>query len=120
MYVAVVHPAFAFVSNQRGEINRFVHDRPVATREHVRTLMAMRALVVLLAVPTVLMIYVAARLAIGSGALALVTAGLSLWIPQFSFINAVVHAEAVTRLFAVAITLVVVGRAAGALPRGAS
>src|SRR5204863_8801722 len=72
------------------------------------------------AVPTVPIISAAAGLATGSAALHPVRAGLSLWIPQFSFINAVVHAEAVTRLFAVAITLVVVGRAAGALPRGAS
>jgi hypothetical protein len=114
------NPAFAFVSNARGRVNRFAHDRAVAPREHVRTLIAIRALVVLLTVPTVLMIYAIVRLSTGSGGVALLAAAVSLFIPQFSFISAVMHPEAVTRLFAAAVTLAVVARATGHLPRAAA
>jgi hypothetical protein len=111
------NPAFQFVSNARGEMNRFVHDRPVAPREHVRLLMAIRGLVVALAVVTALMIYAMARLSLGDGRLALLVAGMCLWIPQSSFANATVHAEALTRLIAAAITLAIVARVTGRLPR---
>jgi hypothetical protein len=114
------NPAFTFVGNARGEVNRFAHDRAVAPREHVRTLIAIRALVVLLTVPTVLTIYAIARLSVGSGGVALLAAALSLFIPQFSFISAVMHPEAVTRLFAAVVTLVVIARATGRLPRVAA
>lgn len=111
------NPAFQFVSNARGEVNRFVHDRSVASREHVRTLMALRGLVVVLAVATILIIYAIARLCLGDGRTALLVAGICLWIPQFSFMNAVIHPEGVTRLLAAAVTLAIVARATGRLPR---
>jgi hypothetical protein len=111
------NPAFAFVSNEHGEVNRFVHDRPVAPREHVRTLAALRGLTVLLAIPTALIVYAIARLSTGRGATALAATGLALAVPQWSFINSVVHAEAITRLFAGAVTLLIVARAVGAVPR---
>jgi hypothetical protein len=114
------NPAFAFVGNGRGEVNRFAHDRAVAPREHVRTLIAIRVLVVLLTVPTVLAIYAMARLSVGSSSVALLAAALSLFVPQFTFISAVMHPEAVTRLFAAAVTLAVVARATGGLPRAAA
>jgi len=114
------NPAFVFVANERGQVNRFAHDRPVAPREHVRTLTAMRALVVLLGVLTVVMIYAIARVSTGRADLALLVAGLSLSIPQFSFINAVAHPEAITRAFAAAVTLAIVARATGILPRWAA
>jgi hypothetical protein len=111
------NPAFQFVGNARGEVNRFVHDRPVASREHVRTLMAIRGLVVGLAAATALMIYAMARLSLGDGRMALLVAGICLWIPQSSFANATVHAEALTRLIAAAVTLAIVARVTGRLPR---
>src|SRR5262249_9634903 len=61
------NPAFHYVSNARGEVNRFVHNRRVAPRAHVRTLMAMRAVVVVVAVATVLAIYAMARLTLDDG-----------------------------------------------------
>jgi hypothetical protein len=114
------NPAFRFVSNERGEVNRFVHDRAVAAREHVRALVALRGLVVVLAAATAVAIYAIARLSAGDPALALLVAGLCTWIPQFSFMNAVVHPEAFTRLLAAAITLGIVARATGRLPRAAA
>jgi hypothetical protein len=114
------NPAFAFVGNGRGQVNRFAHDRPVAPREHVRTLTAIRALVVVLGVATIVAIYAIARLSTGAAGVALLVACLSLWVPQFSFINAVVHAEAVTRLFAALVTLAIVAYATGALSRRAA
>src|SRR4051812_7161073 len=102
------NPAFQFVSNQHGEVNRFAHDRRIAPREHVRTLYAIRAIAVVLGATTVLAVYAIARLSLGRADLALLVAGIALWIPQFSFVMVVAHAEAVTRLVGAAATLVVV------------
>src|SRR5262249_3759219 len=44
-------------------------------------------------------------------------ASVSLFIPQFSFISAVTHPEAATRLFAAAVTFVLAARATGHPPR---
>jgi len=114
------NPAFAFVSNRRGEVNRFAHDRPVATREHVRTLLALRGVVVLLGAVTVLLIYAIARVSLPDPSLAPLVACVALWVPQFCFVNATFSTEAITRLVAAAVTLVVVGRATGRVSRLAS
>jgi hypothetical protein len=111
------NPAFQFISNARGEVNRFVHDRPVARREHVRTLMAVRVLIVLLAAVTMILVYAAARLTLGNASLAFLVTCVCLWIPQSSFMNAVMHAEAMTRLLAAAVTLAVVAGATRRAPR---
>jgi hypothetical protein len=114
------NPAFAFVSNRRGEVNRFAHDRMVAPREHVRTLAALRAVTVVMGALTVVLIYAIARLTLADGPLAVLVACICLWIPQFSFVTATVHPEAFTRLFAAAVTLVVVAYATGRLSRAAA
>jgi len=114
------NPAFKFVSNERGKVNRFAHDRPVAPREHVRTLLTLRIVVVALSVVTVLLIFAIAHLSLPDTSLAPIVACASLWIPQFCFVNATFHPEAVTRLFAAAVTLVIVARATGRLARGAA
>src|SRR5262249_35710452 len=114
---AEYNPAFQFISNRRGEVNRFAHDRRVAPREHVRTLLAMRFLVVLLSGATVVAIYATARLSIGDAHLALLVAAICLWIPQFSFVSVIVHPEAVTRFLAAITTLAVVAHATGVLGR---
>jgi len=121
-YVAPEYnPAFKFVNNnERGKVNRFVHDRPVAPREHVRTLVALRGVVVVLSVATVLMIFAIARMSLADASLAPLVACLCLWIPQFCFVNATFHPEAITRLFAAAVTLVIVARATGRLARVAA
>jgi hypothetical protein len=111
------NPAFQFVSNRRGEVNRFVHERAVASRRHVRALLAVRGIVVLLSAATVLVIYVLALAVLGDSRRALLVAAVCLWIPQFSFMNAVVHPEVMTRLVAAIVTLVVVLRATGRAPR---
>src|SRR5262245_22357833 len=113
------NPAFQFVGNRRGEVNRFVHDRNVAPREHVRTLIALRALTALLAAVTMAIIYGIARLALGDARRALLVAAVCMCIPQSSFMDAVVHPEAATRLVAAAITLVVVAGATGRAPQWA-
>ena len=111
------NPAFQFVGNRRGEVNRFVHDRSVAPREHVRTLIALRALTALLAALTMAIIYGIARLALGDARRALLVAAVCICIPQSAFMNAVVHPEAATRLVAAIITLVVAAGATGRAPR---
>jgi hypothetical protein len=111
------NPAFHYVGNGRGEVNRFVHERAVASREHVRALVALRGIVVLLSAVTVLLIYATARAVLGDPWKAFLVAAICLWIPQFSFMSAVVHPEVVTRLLAAAVTLVVVLRATGQAPR---
>lgn len=111
------NPAFRYIGNTRGEVNRFVHDRPVAAREHVRTLMALRALIVLLAAATMTLVYAAARLALGDAWLAFLVTCICLWIPQSSFMNAVMHPEAITRLLAAAVTLAIVAAATRRAPR---
>src|SRR5262249_909070 len=114
------NPAFRFVSNLRGEVNRFVHDRAVAPREHVRTLVALRVVVAALGVVTVLLIYASARITLPDASLAPLVACLCLAIPALCFVNATFSAEAITRLVAAAVTLVIVGRATGHVSRAAS
>ncbi len=114
------NPAFRFVSNARGEVNRFVHDRQVAPREHVRTLLALRSMIVVLGAATVLLMYAIARLSLPDGSLAPLVASLGLWIPQFCFVNGTFSTEAITRLVAAAVTLVIVGRATGRVSRAAA
>ncbi len=104
-------PGFRFISNARGEVNRFVHERTVARPEQVRTLFALRGLVVLLSALTLVFIYGMAALALGSENAALGIAGICLFIPQYSFMNAVVHPEVVTRLLGATVAFVVVARA---------
>src|SRR5262245_49755200 len=111
------NPAFQFVGNQRGEVNRFVLDHSVAPREHVRTLLALRALTALLAAATMTIVYVIALLSLGDRRRALLVAAICICIPQSSFVNAVVHPEAATRLLAAAVTLVVVAGATRRAPR---
>ena len=102
------NPGFDFVSNQqRGAVTRFEHERQVAPRGHVRSLYALRGLVALLAVLTALCIYGTALLTLGRRDAALAVAMICIAVPQFSFMNAVVHGEAVTRLFGAAVALVV-------------
>lgn len=113
----VYFPGFRFIGNEHGQVNRFVHERAVARSEHVRTLLALRGLVVLLSALTLVAIYLTALLALGDHNAALAVAGLCLFIPQYSFMNAVVHPEAVTRLFGATASLVVVARATGRLSR---
>src|SRR5262245_34050611 len=114
------NPAFQYVGNARGLVNRFAHDRRVAPHEHVRALLAVRGLVVALSALTVLVIYAIARLTLADPELALLVAGISLWIPQVSFVDAMVHTEVVTRLITAATTLVIVARTVGVLPRAAA
>ena len=111
------NPAFQFVGNRRGEVNRFVLDRSVAPREHVRTLIALRVLTALLAAATMAIIYAIALLSLGDARRALLVAAVCICIPQSSFVNAVVHPEAATRLLAAAVTLVVVAGATERAPR---
>jgi hypothetical protein len=111
------NPAFRFVGNVRGEVNLFVHDRPVATREHVRTLMALRWLVVLMGAITALLIYGIASLCLAERPLAWIVVGLSIWIPQVSFMNVIAQREAITQALGAALTLVIVARTTGHLNR---
>src|SRR5262249_6112089 len=72
-----------------------------------RSLYALRGLVAVLAVLTALCIYGTALLTFGRTDAALAVAVICSVVPQFSFMNAVVHGEAVTRLFGAAAALVV-------------
>lgn len=102
------NPGFDFVSNQqRGAVTRFEHERQVAPRGHVRSLYALRGLVGVLAVLTALCIYGTVLLTLGRCDAAVAVAMICIAVPQFSFMNAVVHGEAVTRLFGAAAALVV-------------
>ena len=120
MATPIYSPGFQFISNAHGEVNRFVHERTVARPEHLRTLFALRGLVVLLSALTLVAIYAMAALALGSENAALGVAGICLFIPQYSFMNAVVHPEVVTRLLGATVSLLVVARATGRLSRVAA
>ena len=107
----VYSPGFQFIGNRHGEVNRFVHERPVARAEHVRTLYALRALVVLLSALTAAVMYALAVLALGDLDAALGVAAICLFIPQYSFVNGIAHPEVVTRLLSATFCYVVVARA---------
>jgi hypothetical protein len=102
------NPAFSYTANRQGTVNRFQHERPVAPRGHVRALYALRAMVAALSIVTALCIYGIVRLTVDSRAAGLSAAVICLAIPQFSFMNATVHGEAVTRLYGAAVSLIVV------------
>lgn len=112
------NPAFRFTTNRHGEVNRFSHERLPAPRSHLRTLAALRVLVLALSLLTVLLIYAVARLALPDARWAVAVAAVSLAIPQFSFVAVVVHPEVITRLVGAAVALLVAARAAGRLSRG--
>lgn len=104
-------------ANVHGEVNRWNHDRPSVGREHTRVLGALRALVVLIAATTAVMIFAMARLVLASRTLPWIVLGLGLWIPQASFMNAVVQREVVTEWLGAAVALVVAARVIGRLNR---
>jgi len=111
------NPAFRFVSNEKGEVNRWAHDRRVASRDHVRTLNAVRVMVVVLSVLTALFIDGVAALCLPNPQLRWIVVAIAVFIPQVSFMNAVVQREAITALLGALTTLVVVARATGHLNR---
>ena len=116
--VPVYSPGFAFIGNTRGVVNRYVHERPVARAEHVRTLYALRGLVVLLSALTAAVMFKMAVLALDNEDAALGVAGICLFIPQYSFVNGIVHPEVVTRLLSALVSYVVVARATRRWSRG--
>jgi hypothetical protein len=111
------NPAFQFVSNRHGEVTRFAHERPAASRDHIRTLVALRVLVLALSVVTALLIYALARLILPDPRWAVAVAAICASIPQFSFVSAIAHPEIVTRLAGVALSLLIAGRALGRVSR---
>src|SRR5207253_4704965 len=65
---------------------------------------------------TMLLIYASARLAMDDAWLALLVTSICIWIPQSSFMNAVIHPEVITRLLAAAVTFIVVASATRRAP----
>jgi hypothetical protein len=98
-------------------VTRFEHERNVAPRGHVRALYALRVLVAALGVLTALCIYGTVSLTLDRSDAPLAVALVCIAIPQFSFMNAVVHGEAMTRLFGAAAELVVVAGVVGRIRR---
>jgi hypothetical protein len=111
------NPAFQFISNRHGEVNRWTHDRPSGGREHARVLVGLRLLVVLIAATTALMFAAMAWLCLPDRRLQWIVVGLCLWIPQASFMHAVVQREVITEWLGAAVALVVVARATDRLNR---
>lgn len=103
-------PGFRYIGNAHGDVNRFIHERPVAHAEHLRTLVALRALVVLLSALTLVVIFRTAALTLADEDAALGVAGICMFIPQYSFMNAIFHPEVVTRLLSATFCYVVVAR----------
>jgi hypothetical protein len=112
-----VNPAFQYVGNRHGEVNRWVHDRPAVGRGHARVLVGLRLLVALLAAITALMFAATAWLCLPDRRLQWFVVGLCLWIPQATFMNAVVQREVITQWLGAAVALVVAARATGRLDR---
>jgi hypothetical protein len=112
------NPAFRFVSNRRGEVNMFLHAPAVrGARAHLRRLYLLRAVIVVVTALTIAAVFATAHLVLGSAPAALVVAAATLLNPQFSFVGAVVHPEALARLLGALVTLVLVARATGAIGR---
>ena len=68
--------------------------------------MAVRIVTVLLTAATLLLVYASARLVLDDAWLALLVTCVCLWIPQATFMNAVIHPEVITRLLAATVTLI--------------
>jgi hypothetical protein len=113
------NPSFRFVSNEHGDVNRYMHGRlawmPAA---HARRILALRAITIVLCAGAVAAIYVAAFLFFGRADLALLVAALVAATPQFSFMSAVLNTEGASTFAGAAIAAVFAAKAMNVIGPG--
>lgn len=112
------NPHFRFVSNRLGQVNMFLHgnvDWIPAT--HLRGLYALRLLSLAWTALAVFMIYKLGLLFWGREDLAVLSAGLCLFTPQFSFMTSKIHFESAVITLGALTSLILVARARGRLGR---
>lgn len=120
-FQAEYNPSFRFVSNRVGHVNMYMHGRAAGMlRADVNRMYLLRFVTLLMWLASLVLIFEIARLFFGRGDLALVTAGLCLAIPQFSFFSSKIHAEATATLLASIVYYALAARVYGRIGRAAT
>lgn len=120
-FQAKYNPSFRFVSNRVGHVNMYMHGRAAGMlRADVNRMYLLRFVTLLMWLASLVLIFEIARLFFGRGDLALVTAGLCLAIPQFSFFSSKIHAEATATLLASIVYYALAARVYGRIGRAAT
>lgn len=109
---AARNPAFRFVSNQPGRVTMFRQGPGAGVgRRELAALYLMRGVVLGLTIATTLLIYTSSFAFFGQSDMALLVAGLSFLVPQFSFAGSQVNPESLATLWGAAAAALVIGRA---------